>query len=81
MSLIFRQKLLPFGTGFMVLKNFIEINTFIKKSLNFKCEVKSHNVQLATGLLQNKVSLDYYNNKALSILFKNKAGSKYYTDS
>ena len=30
----------------LVLKKFIEINTFIKRNLNFKCEVKSHKVRL-----------------------------------
>ena len=30
----------------LVLNKFIEINTFIKRNLNFKCEVKSHKVRL-----------------------------------
>ena len=46
MSLIFRQRLLRFTIGFMVLNKFIEINTSIKKKLNFKCEVKNHKVRL-----------------------------------
>ena len=57
MSLIFRQRLLSFTAGFtgfeevlllvlLVLNKFIEINTFIKRNLNFKCEVKSHKVRL-----------------------------------
>ena len=33
-------------TGLLVLNKFIEINTLIKRNLNFKCEVKSHNVRL-----------------------------------
>ena len=33
-------------TGLLVLNKFIEINTLIKKNLNFKCEVKSHKVRL-----------------------------------
>ena len=31
---------------FLVLNKFIEINTLIKRNLNFKCEVKSHKVCL-----------------------------------
>ena len=57
MSLIFRQRLLSFTAGFtdfeevlllvlLVLNKFVEINTFIKRNLNFKCEVKSHKVRL-----------------------------------
>ena len=38
----------------LVLNKFIEINTLIKRNLNFKCEVKSH-----------KVRLQAYCNKAL----------------
>ena len=30
----------------LVLNKFIEINTLIKRNLNFKCEVKSHKVRL-----------------------------------
>ena len=33
-------------TGLLVLNKFIEINTLIKRNLNFKCEVKSHKVRL-----------------------------------
>ena len=64
MSLIFRQRLLDFSTGFMILNKFIEIK------LNFKCEVKSHKVHLQA----------YCNNKILCISFENKADSEYYTD-
>ena len=57
MSLVFRQRLLRFTTGLtgfeqvlllvlLVLNNFIEISTLIKRNLNFKCEVKSHKVRL-----------------------------------
>ena len=61
MSLIFRERLLRFTAGVMVLNKFIEINTFIKRNLNFKCEVKSHKVRLQV----------YCNNKILSISFEN----------
>ena len=33
-------------TGLLVLNKFIEINTLIKRNLNFECEVKSHKVRL-----------------------------------
>ena len=57
LSLIFRQRLLRFTTGFtdfeqvlllvlLVLNKFIEINTLIRRNLNFKSEVKSHKVRL-----------------------------------
>ena len=36
MSLIFRQRLLRFAIGFMVLNKFIEINTSIKKEIEFQ---------------------------------------------
>ena len=39
-SLIFRQRLVRFATNFTVLNKFIEINTFIKRNLNLKCEVR-----------------------------------------
>ena len=71
MSLIFRQRLLRFTTCFMVPNNYIDINALIKRDLSFKCEVKSHKVRLQA----------YCNNDILSILFKNKADSEYYTDS
>ena len=47
-----------------VLNKFIEINTLIKRNLNFKREVKRHKVRLQA----------YCNNKILSVLFQNKAG-------
>ena len=34
------------ATDLLVLNKFIEINTLIKRNLNFKCEVKSHKVRL-----------------------------------
>ena len=78
MSLIFRQRLLDFTTGIMILNKFIEINTLIKRNLNFKCKVKSHKAHLQ-DLLQRKVRLQACcNNKILSISFENKAGSEYY---
>ena len=46
MSLIFRQRLLRFSTGFMVLNKFVEIYTLIKRNLNFTYEVTSHKVLL-----------------------------------
>ena len=45
MSLVFRQRLLCFTTGLLVLNKFTEINTLIKRNLNFKCEVKGHKVR------------------------------------
>ena len=42
----FRAQLLRFTIGFMVLNKFNEINSLIKRNLNFKGEVKSHKVPL-----------------------------------
>ena len=71
MSLIFRQRLLRFTSGLLILNKFIDIKTLIKRNLNFKCEVKSYKTHLQA----------YCNNKMLSILFENKADAEYYTDS
>ena len=57
LNLIFKQRLLRFTTSFtdiesvvllvqLVLNKLIEINTLIKRNLNFKREVKSHIVRL-----------------------------------
>ena len=55
----------------LLLNKFIEINTLIKRNLNFKCQVKSHKIHIQA----------YCNNKMLSILFENKADAEYFTDS
>ena len=57
LSLIFRQRFLCFTTGFtdfeevillvlLVWNKFIEINTLVRRNVNFKREVKSHKVRL-----------------------------------
>ena len=56
-------------TGLLVLNKFIEINTLIKRNLNFKCDVKSHKVLLPV----------YCNNKILSILFEKKVLTNWHT--
>ena len=53
----------------LVFNKFIEINTLIKRNVNFKCEVKSHKVLLPV----------YCNNKILSILFENKVLTNWHT--
>ena len=53
----------------LVLHKFIEINTLIKRNLNFKCDVKSHKVLLPV----------YCNNKILSILFEKKVLTNWHT--
>ena len=67
MSLIFRQILLSFTIGLLIPNKFIEINALIKRNLNFKCEVKSHEICLQS----------YCNNKMLSVLLENKADAEY----